>query len=57
MVASLRALIDTNVVLDLVLRREPWCTKAQPLVEAREAGQIVGFMPVSVLTDIFYISR
>ena len=55
--ASLRVLIDTNVVLDLMLRREPWCTEAQPLVDAREAGQIIGYLPASVLTDIFYISR
>lgn len=53
----LRVLLDTNVVLDLMLRRAPWADQAQPLVDAREAGQLIGYLPASVLTDIFYISR
>ena len=50
-------LFDTNVVLDLLLRREPWVSQARPLVEMHDTGQIVGYLPVSALTDLFYISR
>jgi predicted nucleic acid-binding protein len=50
-------LLDTNVVLDLLLRREPWINQMQPLIEARDAGRVIAYLPASVLTDIFYISR
>jgi predicted nucleic acid-binding protein len=53
----LRALIDTNVILDLLLRREPWVTDAQPLVDAQDVGRVTVYLPTSALTDIFYISR
>jgi predicted nucleic acid-binding protein len=52
-----RALIDTNVVLDLLLDRKPWSDAAQPLWDARDAGRVVAYLPASVLTDIFYIIR
>lgn len=49
--------MDTNVILVLMLRREPWLTQAQDLINARDAGRVVGYLPSSALTDIFYISR
>jgi predicted nucleic acid-binding protein len=53
----LHVLVDTNVVLDLVLAREPWATQAKPLWSARDAGQLIACLPASVLTDVFYIYR
>jgi predicted nucleic acid-binding protein len=53
----LRVLIDTNVALDQFLRREPWASEAQDLVNAYTHGKIIGYMPASSLTDVFYISR
>jgi len=53
----LRALVDTNVVLDWLLDRKPWSDEAQPLWDARDAGHVVAYLPASVLTDIFYIVR
>lgn len=52
-----RALFDTNVVLDWLLDRKPWSDSAQPLWDARDAGLVVAYLPASVLTDIFYIVR
>jgi predicted nucleic acid-binding protein len=52
-----RALVDTNVVLDWLLDRKPWSDEAQPLWDARDAGRVVAYLPASVLTDIFYIVR
>jgi predicted nucleic acid-binding protein len=54
---SLRVLVDTNVVLDHLLNREPWNTDALPFWQARDTGRIVAYLPASVLTDIFYIGR
>lgn len=52
-----RALIDTNVVIDWLLDRKPWSNEAESLWDARDSGQVVCYLPVSILTDIFYIVR
>src|SRR5690348_14634904 len=54
---AVRVLLDTNVVLDWLLDGAPWANAAQPLWDARDAGRVVGHLPASVLTDIFYIAR
>lgn len=52
-----RVLVDTNVVLDVQLAREPWASQAKPLFDARDAGHAILYLPASVLTDIYYICR
>jgi len=54
---SLHVPIDTNVVLDLLLTRDPWFTQAQPMWDARDAGRLFVYLPASVLTDVVYICR
>ena len=53
----MRALIDTNIVLDFLLQREPFFKDAELLFQAIEAGQVIGYVTATTLTDIFYISR
>lgn len=53
----LRVLLDTNVLLDLALRREPWLTEARSMWDARDAREIICYVPASALTDLYYISR
>lgn len=53
----LRVLVDTNVVLDQLVQREPWYSAAQPFWQARDAGRLVAYLPASAVTDIFYIGR
>lgn len=53
----LRVLVDTNVALDQLLRRDPWFSQAQSFWQARDSGQLVAYLPASVLTDIYYIGR
>lgn len=55
--APVRVLVDTNVVLDQLLRRTPWFEEAQTFWAARDAEQIIAYLPASTLTDIFYIGR
>ena len=50
-------LIDTNVVLDFLLQREPFFQKAERLFQAISNGQVVGYVTATTLTDIFYIAR
>jgi predicted nucleic acid-binding protein len=52
-----RVLIDTNIVLDFLLQREPFFQDAELLFQAIDAGQLIGYVTATTLTDIFYISR
>jgi predicted nucleic acid-binding protein len=52
-----KVLIDSNIVLDLILRRAPWFVDAAQIVAACETGALEGALPASVLTDIFYVTR
>lgn len=53
----MRVLVDTNIVLDFLLQREPFFRDAELLFQAIEAEQIIGYVTATTLTDIFYISR
>ena len=50
-------LVDTNVIVDHLLGREPFASDADALVKAIESGQIHGYITATTLTDIFYIVR
>jgi predicted nucleic acid-binding protein len=52
-----RVLIDTNIALDFLLQREPFFAEAEQLFASIGAGQIVGYVTATTLTDIFYIAR
>jgi predicted nucleic acid-binding protein len=39
----MRVLFDTNVVLDLLLKREPW--------QAVDAGRLTAYLPASAVTE------
>ena len=53
----MRVLIDTNVVLDYLLEREPFLQDAEALFQAIGSEQVVGYVTATTLTDIFYIAR
>jgi predicted nucleic acid-binding protein len=52
-----RVLLDTNIILDVLLDREPFVTDAQALFEAIENQRVEGYVTATTLTDIFYIVR
>jgi predicted nucleic acid-binding protein len=52
-----RVLIDTNIVLDYLLEREPFLQDAEGLFQAIGSEQVVGYVTATTLTDIFYIAR
>jgi predicted nucleic acid-binding protein len=52
-----RVLIDTNIVLDYLLEREPFLQDAEGLFQAIGSEQVVGYVTAATLTDIFYIAR
>ncbi len=54
---NIRVLVDTNVILDWIMVREPNATNAKTIMEQCLFGQIQGFVTSHSLTDIFYILR
>jgi predicted nucleic acid-binding protein len=53
----MRALLDTNIILDVLLRREPWVAQASELWRAHDQGRLRGHVMASAITDIFYVAR
>jgi predicted nucleic acid-binding protein len=53
----MNVLLDTNVVLDVLLNREPWVNDSAAAWRASDEGRIVGHITATSLTDIFYISK
>ena len=53
----MRVLVDTNIVLDFLLQREPFFQDADLLFQVIDTGQVVGHVTATTLTDIFYIAR
>lgn len=53
----MRVLVDTNVVLDFLLQREPFSQDAELLFQAIDMGEVIGYVTATTLTDLFYISR
>ena len=53
----IHALLDTNVILDVLLDRPPWSTDAAALWQAKLDGRFVACVTATSLTDIFYITR
>ncbi|WP_414526369.1 type II toxin-antitoxin system VapC family toxin [Nodularia chucula] len=53
----MRVFIDTNVVLDFLLEREPFVEDAVKLFAKIDAGEITGFIAATTITNIYYIIR
>lgn len=53
----MRILLDTNVVLDVLLKRQPWVVEASAIWQANDDGRLVGHLMASALTDIFYVAH
>ena len=53
----LRMMIDTNIILDVLLEREPFYTHSKAVLDLCEKKEILGFISASAATDIFYLIR
>lgn len=53
----MRGLLDTNIVLDLLLDRQPWSSLLVPLVDATSSGQAEAWIAGTTLTNVFYVAR
>ena len=55
--AKWRVLFDLNVILDVLLRREPFFADAAHLWALAETGKIEGFVAAHSFTTLFYLYR
>jgi len=51
----MRILIDSNVILDALMAREPWVKQAGDILVASAEEKITGYITASMVTDIYYI--
>jgi len=52
-----RLLLDTNIILDIALKREPHFEHSSKIFELIDRKRIIGYITASTVTDIYYISR
>ncbi|GHS86012.1 twitching motility protein PilT [Campylobacterota bacterium] len=50
----MKALIDTNVILDVLLRRDPFYNDSRAVFDLVEQRKYTGCVSSSAMTDIFY---
>ena len=53
----MRILLDTNIILDIALRREPHFTYSSEVFKAIDNNIILGYVTVTTITDIYYIAK
>jgi hypothetical protein len=51
----MRVLLDANVVLDVLLERQPFATEAQQIWDASDEGRFDGCIAAFSIPTIFYI--
>ena len=50
-----RVLIDTNIIIDIATRREPFFEHSSKILELAIEKKIIGYVSASAVTDIVYI--
>lgn len=53
----MRVMVDTNIVLDVLLKREVFFEQSRAVLSLCEERKIQGFVSASAVTDIFYLTR
>ena len=52
----MRTLFDTNIVLDLLLDRDPFADAAASLIARVESGDLTGYIGATTVTTIHYLA-
>lgn len=51
----MKTVIDTNIIIDALTNREPYCKNAQQILLLAEQKVIEGFITSNTATDIYYL--
>ncbi len=57
MLPVMRYMIDTNIILDVLLEREPFYKASRAVLSLCEEKKVEGFITASTASDIFYLVR
>jgi predicted nucleic acid-binding protein len=52
-----KVLIDTNIIVDVALDRDPFFTQSEQIVRLAELNQIEGYISASTFSDLYYVIR
>lgn len=53
----MKVLIDTNIIVDVALDRDPFFTQSEQIVRLAELKQIEGYISASTFSDLYYVIR
>ncbi|MEG3903398.1 PIN domain-containing protein [Microcoleus sp. B4-C5] len=53
----MKILIDTNIIVDVALEREPFFAESDRILTFVEEAQIQGYVSASTFSDLYYIIR
>ena len=53
----MKVLLDTNVVLDAIVNREPFYNDAQNVIDSILDNKLEGYITANSVTDIYYIAK
>ncbi len=53
----MRLMVDTNIILDVLLRRDGFFDQSRAVLSLCEDRKVQGFVSASAITDIFYLTR
>ena len=53
----MKILLDTNVILDFALERQPWFIDSEEIIYLAEQNKITAYISASTISDIYYILR
>jgi predicted nucleic acid-binding protein len=53
----LKTLIDTNIIVDVALERQPFYAESQKILSLAYRQQIEGYISASTVSDLYYITR
>ncbi len=53
----MKVLIDTNIIVDVALDRDPFFTQSEQIVHLAELRQIEGYISASTFSDLYYVIR
>lgn len=51
----MRALFDTNVIIDIGLKRHPFVDHSLHLFDFFDSGLLIGYLTATTITDIYYL--
>jgi len=52
-----KVLLDTNIIIDVALERQPYFTNSETVLAFVEQGQIEGYISASTISDLYYLIR